>query len=171
MPTARVTKYNEADLIRMFRLAAKFRRQCRKAGFSDNMGAIHSAERILHLLGPKLVHPGMGHLNNLRKYEGAIFSKKARTAHLAGGKVQIEHVAPHRALTCLAIEKIEGGVSDNEFAEFIKTTFQIVLLTPEETSHLNRMNRTKIDPDRLKKAGIVLYQSKKKAVRTGIRAA
>jgi len=152
----RASKYNAENLIRMFRRAAAFRRQCVDAGFSDNMGAIHSAERILHLLGPILVHPGMGHLNNLRKHKGAIFSEKALAVHLAGGKVQIEHVAPHRALTCLAIDKIQEGISDEAFAEFIKSAFQIVLLTPEETAHLNKINRSKIDPDRLKKAGIVL---------------
>lgn len=156
MPAKKASKYNAANLIRMFRLAAEFRRRCLDAGFNDNMGAIHSAERILHLLGPILVHPGMGHLNNLRKYEGAIFSKKALAAHLAGGKVQIEHVAPHRALTCLAIDMIEEGISDDDFAKFIKSTFQIVLLTPEETAHLNKINRSKIDPDRLEKAGIIL---------------
>jgi transcriptional regulator CtsR len=95
-------------------------------------------------------------LNNLRKYKGAIFSEKALAVHSAGGKVQIEHVTPHRALTCLAIDKIQEGISDEAFAEFIKSVFQIVLLTPEETAHLNKTNRSKIDPDRLKKAGIVL---------------
>jgi hypothetical protein len=71
----------------------------------------------------------------------------------------IEHVAPLRTLTVMAIEKIQSGASDEEFAEFVKSSFKIVLLTPEEASRLNKLNRTKIDPDPLGKAGIQLATS------------
>jgi len=134
--------------------AAKFRNRCIAQGLEDNMGAIHSAERALHLLGPKLVYPGMGHLNNFRKYGKAVFSAEALKAYAAGGKVQIEHVQPHRALTLQAIEKANEG--DEALRAFVKKRFRLALLTPEETRHLNKVNRSRIDPARLRKAGIAL---------------
>src|SRR5262245_14349569 len=152
----RESKHTPEALIRLFRLAAEFRQKCKEAGFADNAGAIHSAERVLAMLGPRLVHPGMGHLNNYRKFDGAIFSEQARAAYDKGERVVIEHVAPHRALTALAIDKIQAGASDEEFAEFVRSMFKIVLLTPEEAVRLNKINRTKIDPERLAKAGITL---------------
>jgi hypothetical protein len=66
----------------------------------------------------------------------------------------LEHVAPHRALTVLAINRILGGANDDEFIKFVKSKFKLVFLTPEETLRLNKINRSKIDPNRLAKAGI-----------------
>jgi hypothetical protein len=43
-------KYDAANLIPMFRLAARLRNEMKNAGFTDNGGAIHSAERILNIL-------------------------------------------------------------------------------------------------------------------------
>lgn len=154
-----VGKYEPAKLIAMFRLAAKLRNQMLEAGFTDNGGAIHSAERILNILGLRLCYPGLSHLNNLRHHPSAKFSTKARAAHKAGAKVLIEHVAPHRALTKLAIEQVEAGAGDDAFADFVRASFQLALLTQEETLHLNKLNRSKIDPDRLKSAGIRLAKS------------
>jgi len=153
-------KYDPATLIAMFRLAAELRAQMLEAGFTDNGGAIHSAERILNILGLRLCYPGLSHINNLRNHPNAVFSTKARAAHNAGEKVLIEHVRPHRALTRLAIERIEKGASDAAFAKFVKQWFQLALLTKEETLHLNRQNRSKIDPDRLRTAGIKLVKAK-----------
>lgn len=152
----KVGKYEPAKLIAMFRLAATLRKQMLGAGFTDNGGAIHSAERILNILGLRLCYPGLSHINNLRHHPNAEFSTKARAAHKAGEKVLIEHVRPHRALTRLAIEQIEAGASDDVFEAFVKESFQLALLTREETLHLNNMNRSKINPDRLKTAGIRL---------------
>jgi hypothetical protein len=152
-------KYEPATLIAMFRLAAKLRSQMLKAGFTDNGGAIHSAERILNILGLRLCYPRLFHINNLKDYPSAKFSTRARAAHNAGVKVLIEHVSPHRALTRLAIEKLEAGASDAAFTKFIKMHFQLVLLTKEETLHLNKLNRSRIDPDRLRKAGIKLVRA------------
>ena len=45
----------------MFRLAAKLCKRMRAAGFTDNGGAIHSAERILNMLGLCLVYPDLSH--------------------------------------------------------------------------------------------------------------
>lgn len=153
-------KYDPAKLIAMFRLAAKLRAQMLNAEFTDNGGAIHSAERILNILGLRLCYPGLSHINNLRIYPNAKFSKKAHAAHKRGQKVLIEHVSPHRALTRLAIEKINAGASDATFIKFVRKKFQLVLLTKEETDNLNKLNRSKLDPDRLRRAGIKLVQSK-----------
>ena len=143
----------------MFRLAAKLRGQMQQAGFTDNGGGIHSAERILNILGQRLCYPGLTHINNLRHHPNAPFSVKALVAHNAGEKVLIEHVSPHRALTRLAIEKIEAGVSDKGFTSFVKTHFKLALLTQAETLRLNKLNRSRMDPDRLKSAGISLAKT------------
>src|SRR3954464_4134628 len=103
---ARVSKYEPAKLIAMFRMAAALRGQMQEVGFTDNGGAIHSAERILNILGLRLCYPGLTHINNLRHYPNAPFSAEALIAHKAGEKVLIEHVSPHRALTRLAIKQI-----------------------------------------------------------------
>ncbi len=126
------------------------------AGFTDNGGAIHSAERILHLLGQRICFPDLSHLNNLRKLPNAPFSEAALIAYRNGEQVFIEHVNPHRALTKLAIELIESGANDTEFKAFVKQNYQVALLTHEETVRLNRLNRTKIEKDRVGRAGILL---------------
>ena len=153
---AKVGKYESAKLIAMFRLAAALRGQMLEAGFTDNGGAIHSAERILNILGLRLCYPGLSHINNLRHHPEAPFSTEALAAHKAGERVLIEHVSPHRALTRLAIEKIEAEASDDDFTDFVKGHFQLALLTQDETQRLNKLNRSKIDPERLKSAGISL---------------
>jgi hypothetical protein len=71
----------------MFRKAAKLRNEMLAEGFTDNGGAIHSAERILNLLGLRLNYPTLNHGNNLRLYPGAEFSIEALDVHKAGGKV------------------------------------------------------------------------------------
>jgi hypothetical protein len=138
----------------MFRLAAALRKQMLEVGFTDNGGAIHSAERILNILGLRLCYPGLNHINNLRNHPNALFSPQALASHRAGQKVLIEHVSPHRALTRLAIEQVEDGASDEAFSSFVKTHFKLALLTPAETIRLNKINRSKIASDRLQLAGI-----------------
>lgn len=125
-------------------------------GFTDNGGAIHSAERIVDILAQRLLYPELSHLNNLKKHPKAKFSVEARKAFDSGEKVLIEHVTPLRAFTRLAISKIDAGMTDDDFAAFVRNNFEFALLTREETARLNKQNRTKIDPDRLAKAGIVL---------------
>jgi hypothetical protein len=151
-----IPKYRPENLIEMFRMAAALRKQMLDAGFTDNGGAIHSAERILGLLGLRLRYPSLGHINNLRKFSQAEFSKEAKAAYEAGEKVLIEHVSPHRALTRRAIEEIEHGATPAEFKAFVKEHFRLVLLTPAEALRLNKLNRSNMVPDRLEKAGIIL---------------
>jgi hypothetical protein len=147
----RLKKYSSGNLIPNFRLAAKLCKDMRASGFTDNGGAIHSAERILNILGLSLVYPDLGHINNYRKHAKAEFSAKARAAYARGDKVLIEHVSPVRAFTRAAIEKIDS-LDDKGFERFVKKHFRLVLLTPEETIKLNRQNRSRMCKDRL--AGI-----------------
>lgn len=140
----------------MFRKAASLRNEMIASGFTDNGGAIHSAERILDILGQRLNYPGLTHINNLRNYSGAEFSVEARQAHQRGEKVQIEHVSPIRDLTRHAIAELDSGASDKEFIGFVTRHYRLVLLTSEETRRLNRINRSRMMRDRLGRAGIEL---------------
>jgi hypothetical protein len=130
-------KYQPAKLIRMFRLAAALRNEMIDADFTDNGGAIHRASRILDILGQRLNYPGLSHINGLRDRKDAEFSKKALAAHRKGERVLIEHVAPMRALTCKAIEKVKSK-SDAPLKRFVKRHYRLVLLTETETKNLIR---------------------------------
>lgn len=143
------SRYSPENLILMFRKAASLRNEMIDSGFTDNGGAIHSAERILDLLGLCLNYPGLSHQNNLRTYPGAEFSPAALEAHERGEIVKIEHVSPRRALTRGAIREINNGASDQEFTDYVRKHFRLVLLTPEEFQRLNRINRSEMTQDRL----------------------
>jgi hypothetical protein len=153
-------KYLPGDLIAMFRKAAAIRNEMRDAGFTDNGGAIHSAERILNILGLRLKYPGLAHINNLRNYHSAEFSTEALKLHQGGGKVLIEHVAPTRHLTRMAIDQIDRGVTDAQFTAFVKRHFRLVLLSPAETQRLNLQNRSTVSRNRLRQAGIRVARAK-----------
>jgi hypothetical protein len=156
MPKERAKKYPPLQLVEMFRLAAQLRSRMIAGGFTDNGGAIHSAERILNILGLRVCYPDLSHINSLRALASAPFSEEALSAHQSGARVLIEHVNPHRALTRLAIGKIEDGAGDSEFLGFVQSNFRLALLTEAETLRLNKMNRSRIDPSRLESAGIRL---------------
>jgi hypothetical protein len=98
----------------------------------------------------------LSHLNNLRRYEGAEFSLAALEAHGRGERVLIEHVSPIREFTRGAIDLARKGGSDDDLTDFVRRTFRLVLLTPAETLHLNKQNRSKMVEDRLGRAGITL---------------
>jgi hypothetical protein len=153
---ARRRKYQPEILIAMFRKASALRNEMLEAGFTDNGGAIHSAERILNILGLSLNYPELSHINNLRHSERAVFSIEALELHKGGHKVLIEHISPLRHLTQQAIEKIDQQVSDAQFRAFVQEHYKLVLLSPAETQRLNRQNRTKMSPERLKQADIQL---------------
>ena len=147
-------KYNLETLVPMFRKAAAFRNEMLEAGFTDNGGAIHSAERILDILGQRLKYPGLSHINNLREYPDAKFSEAAWAAHERGEQVFIEHVSPTRDFTRHAIRLLDEGASDKEFTDYVVEHYRLVLLTKEETQRLNKINRSRMTPDRLGEAGI-----------------
>ena len=151
-------KYNLETLVPMFRKAAIFRNEMLEAGFTDNGGAIHSAERILEILGQRLKYPGLTHINNLREYPDAEFSVTAWAAHERGEQVFIEHVSPTRDFTRHAIRLLDEGASDEEFTAYVVKHYRLVLLTKEERQRLDRINRSRMTPDRLGKAGIQVRQ-------------
>jgi hypothetical protein len=151
--------YSENNLIPIFLKAAAFRNEMLDEGFSDNGGAIHSAERILDLLGLRLKYPGLSHTNNYKNYKNAEFSINARRAYKKGEKVLIEHVSPIRDFTRKAIAlvgKNSNGNADIEkkLIRFVKKNYRLVLLTPDETISLNKKNRSQMTDDRLQDAGI-----------------
>lgn len=118
-------------------------------GLNDNVGTIHSAERIAELLSLKVAYPGLTHINKLRDYDGAVFSKKAKAVHKKKGKVEIEHVFPKRAYTIALLKKLSQIEDKIKIEKWIKKNFKLVLLTPLERANLDKVNRTKMRPDRL----------------------
>ena len=152
-----MSKYTQESLVPMFRKAAALRNEMLESGFTDNGGAIHSAERILDILGQRVKYPRLSHINKYRDYPAAEFSKAALSAHIQGEQVLIEHVSPLRALTRRAIEVIAQGATDQEFIDFVKSHYRLVLLTKEETRHLNSHNRSNMTPDRLSEVGIECF--------------
>jgi hypothetical protein len=76
----RERKYTAPLLLKELRIAADVRNKLLVLGFTDNGGAIYSAERIVNMLGMALVYPDVDHMNNLRKWQGATFSVEAQRA-------------------------------------------------------------------------------------------
>ncbi len=147
-------KFTPEILVPMFRKAATLRNEMLAAGFTDNGGAIHSAERILDILGVRLNYPVLSHINNLCEYPDAEFSEAAWAAHERGEQVFIEHVSPTRDFTRHAIRLLDEGASDEEFTDYVVEHYRLVLLTKEERQRLDRINRSRMTPDRLGEAGI-----------------
>ncbi len=156
-------KYKESNLIPAFILAAEFRNKLLAMGFTDNGGAIHSAERIINMLGLAINYPDLDHLNNIRHHKAAKFSIEAKKAYDSNEKVYIEHVSPIRDFTREVIKLIDAENSVDAkselLKEFVRTHYQLVLLTAEETARLNRLNRTKMSLTRLIDAGIKIRDS------------
>jgi hypothetical protein len=155
------SKYTEHNLIPIFIKAAQFRKEMLDLEFTDNGGAIHSAERIINILGVQLKYPGLGHINNYKHYSDAEFSEPALQAYNRGEKVYIEHVSPLRDFTRKAIELIEKNLNDGstlhaKIKEFVIKNYRLVLLTHDETKALNKINRSKMVDDRLGQAGITV---------------
>ncbi len=159
------SKYNENNLIPVLRKAAKFRNELIKAGFTDNGGAVHSAERILDILSCRIKYLGLTHINNVKNHTAAEFSKAAMESLDRGERVFIEHVAPLRALTRAIISAIDAGKSDRQLINFIKKHYRLVLLTAEETKRLNKINRSEIHDDRLGQAKIIMVRSRKRSLK------
>jgi hypothetical protein len=157
--TKKNAKYTPDTLIPVFIKAAALRNELIALGFTDNGGAIHSAERIIDILGQRIKYPRLNHINSYQGYPDAEFSEKAYSAYKRGGKVLIEHVSPLRAFTrkaiCLLGEKPEyTQIVRKRLEKFIEEHYRLVLLTPEETIRLNRENRSNMDSQRLEKSGI-----------------
>jgi hypothetical protein len=150
-------KYTPERLLPALRLFAAARNQALAVGFTDNGGAIHSVERILDILGQRLRYPHLSHINQLKTDESAEASVAAHEARCRGDAVNIEHVAPLRALAKEVVSRIDQGMSDEELLAFIRGTYRLVLLTQEETRALNRANRSRLTEDRIAEAGIRMW--------------
>jgi hypothetical protein len=149
-------KYHPAMLLPALRLFIDARNRALEIGFTDNGGAIHSVERILDILCHRVKYPWMRHINDLKKKPDAERSVDAHEARERGEKVLIEHVMPQRAFAQAVIGIVTEGASNDDVIAFILKHYRLVLLTPNETSVLNRLNRSRIAPDRLNDAGIRL---------------
>jgi hypothetical protein len=145
----------------MFIKAAALRNEMLAMDFTDNGGAIHSAERILDILGLCLNYPTLTHRNALKTFTGAERSQDADRALKRGKPVHIEHLYPHRALTIAAIEKLGSNRkgAEERLIAFVKRSYRLVLLTAEERARLDRINRSAVHPDRLAQAGIKLAKT------------
>ena len=150
-------KYHADNLLPALRLFIQARNKALEGGFTDNGGAIHSVERILDILSMHVRYPHLTHINNLKTDSAAEISVAAYSARKRGEPLLIEHVLPQRAYARQVIKLIDGGASDDEVLRFIKENYRLVLLTKEETSKLNRLNRSHITEDRIADAGIQLH--------------
>ena len=83
--------------------------------------------------------------------QSAPHSEPARTAPRPSSPALCQ---PLRALTRLVIQEIDDGATDAELELFVRSHFELALLTPEERRRLDGINRSKMGPDRLEKAGI-----------------
>lgn len=151
-------KYTPEILVPMFLKAAELRNAMNAANFPDNGGAIHSAERIIDILGLCLNYPELTHRNGLKKLERAERSVDADRARKNGEPVHIEHVYPLRAFTqdAIAALKADEDGAEDRLLKFVRQNFRLVLLTATERAHLDTINRSQLHPNRLEQAGIKL---------------
>lgn len=144
-------------LLPALRLFIDARNSAIATGFTDNGGAIHSVERILDILFQRVKYPYLRHTNSLKKDLRAECSVEAHHARERGEKVLVEHVMPQRAFAQEVIRLVTSNITDEGIISFIQKNYRLVLLTPQETTALNRVNRSRITPDRLTEAGILIF--------------
>lgn len=152
-----MSKYKPDNLLPALRLFVEARNKSVAAGFTDNGGAIHSVERILDILGQRLRYPHLRHTNNLKRDPTAEISAAAHAARRRGEVLKIEHVMPQRAFALQIIGQINEGKTDEDLTRFIRANYRLVLLTMDETTALNRTNRSRLSADRIAEAGITLH--------------
>ena len=143
------------------RIFAKARNDAVKIGLRDNLGAIHSIERIIDILGHNLNYPHLSHNNKTKDDPRAEISVEAEKVRQAGKRadLMIEHVMPQRAFAKAVIAKIDSEATDDEIVTYVRDSYRLVLLTPAETEHVNKVNRSRLTPDRIKEAEITLVGS------------
>jgi len=161
-PERNMSKYSQTNLLPMFMKAAKLRNEMLAEGFTDNGGAIHSAERILDILGQRVCYAPLPHINSLKAHPDAERTRSADQARSAGNlrDLRIEHVAPLRALTRMAIAEADKTGEDGVLA-VVKDQYRLVLLTAQEMAQLNGSNRSTISATRLEDCGIAVVAGKR----------
>jgi len=153
---AKQPKNTTESMISAMRKAAAFRNEVLATGISDDAGAIYSIDCLAEWVGARLNYPGLSHNQYYRKYPAAEFSVEARAAYQRGKNVFIEHVAPRRAFARAVCALVAQGVDDQVLVQYIRENYRLVLLSQEETTRLNRQNRSRMTPSRLEDAGIVI---------------
>ncbi len=134
-------------------------------GNRDQLAAAPAAaERVLFHLAP-LIKYGTFLPKQLRRHPKVAWSVKAKAAARRGEETHIEHVAPHRALTLKAIELVTKHKNDEPLLRLIRKHFRLAVLTPDERSHLDRQNRSRMDARRLEKARIKIASPEKSNTR------
>ncbi|WP_394729095.1 hypothetical protein [Altererythrobacter sp. GH1-8] len=132
---------------------------------TDNWGGIHSCTRIADIMAAWACYPNI-QLLKYKMHPDAEMSAAAyawREQGIADGlpeseiqaNLKLEHVLPQREMTLTIGEMIDNGRTDEEIFVWLRANYRIVVLTAEETIELNRRNRSRICPDRLK--GIELH--------------
>lgn len=154
----RARKYTVPMMFKALRVFARARNEALEEGFTDNGGAIHSVERIADLLGIMINYPQLSHLNSLKQDPDAEITEAAHHARQLGEPIKIEHVAPKRAFAVSLIELIDQGKTDIELERYICERFRLVLTTEEEARQINKINRSKMTPDRISEAGLSLFR-------------
>jgi hypothetical protein len=66
---------------------------------------------------------------------------------------------PQRDFARAVIKIVENNATDEQILSFIQERYRLVLLTQEETTALNRMNRSRMTSDRLADAGIEIFRA------------
>lgn len=145
-------KYTADNLVPMFLKAAQLRQEMIQAEFTDNGGAIHSAERIIDILGLHLKYPALSHRNGMKKRDDVEASVAAVIAQRRKKPVHVEHFYPLRAFTIAAIKAARPDMpgAEQRLVRFVKKHYRLVLLTPTERAGLDKTNRTSFDPHRLR---------------------
>lgn len=135
---------------------------------SDNWGAIYSCNRIATIMADFLCYDGMSTLSKPYKMHPSAQMSAAAFAHRERGLAQgldaseitaglkVEHVLPQREMTLRLGAMIDEGKTDTEILGWLKTNYRLVVLTNEETTELNRRNRSRICPNRMD--GIVMQE-------------
>jgi hypothetical protein len=69
-----IQKYRSEVPLPMFRKGRHLRESMAAEGFTDNGGTIHSASRILDILGERAYYPGLSDINRLGSFPGGEFT-------------------------------------------------------------------------------------------------
>ncbi|WP_108787238.1 hypothetical protein [Erythrobacter sp. Alg231-14] len=151
-------KYTADKLLAALRPFAKARNDALAAGFTDNGGAIHSVERIVEILCRAVCFPEVSHPSNLRKSPRVEISKAAHIEREKGNwdDLWLEHVMPQRAYARDLCECIET-MTDEDVIAHIKATYRVCIITRAEQKHIDKINRSRMTPDRIAEAGIELH--------------
>lgn len=158
MSASKLGKYTPEILLPALRLFVEARRKALIAGFTDNGGAIHSIERIVDILAQRVRYPAIRHIQAIKGSNYCRYSQRAAELRNERSQLYIEHVQPQRAFAQRICALIEEAAPDDDVIAFIKTNYELVVLTKEEARALDKINRTKISEDRLQCAGLIMVE-------------